>query len=863
VADSRLSVVDLPAAIEAVQRQSSAAAEPDQVSEQVLRLFMELPKSQLDFLGAAVVAAQRELSRRATDVSQQAIENRDGGPVDEPIDDAADGNFRPRYAALSTLGSAAEHSWTEEALREQNAVLQTILESTTDFVYMKDRQGRYVTINSAAAAALGKSVAEIIGRDDHAIFPPDVAREIMARERRILAEGTSESFEETIPLGDQLRHLFTAKSVCRDASGRVIGLVGITRDVTPNVRAEEALREAQRRLAITLKGADVGLWDWDLLTNEVDFSDEWKGQLGYANYEVANNYMEWQSRVHPDDLEQALARVKDAIEKTTSEYRSEFRLRHKDGSWRWILSLGSVIDGPDGKSARMLGVHVDITDRKQTEQALIAGEARYRTFVDHASDALFLQDRSGRIVDVNTQACVSLGYQREELIGMLPFQFDSDVSEQFTDSVLQRLESGETVAFDSSHRRKDGSTFPVEVRLRPFWINDERFHVGLVRDITERKRTEQALRESEARLRTLLENIDKVAVQAYEPDGTITFWNRASEIFYGYSAADALGRDIVDLLHGDATRDAERRIMAEAMRTGKTPPAEELEVLRRDGSKIAIFASRIVHPRPGKSPEFFCFDVDVTERKRAEEELAIRQSELLHASRLTTVGQMVAELSHEVAQPLSAIGNFAAASERILDAESDSNLNALREYIGAIVKQSERCASILERLRDFSRRTSVSRSDCDMSELLRDSVELIASELRSNQVSVRIQVADELPLVSVDRVQLQQVIVNLLTNARDAVRDQAPERRLILVRARTEEDTLVFEVDDHGSGISGQVAARLFDPFFTTKEHGTGIGLSICQSIVKDHGGRIEAFSNSKGGATFRVRLPLREIGNE
>lgn len=859
MADSRLSFVDLPAAIEAVQRQSSAAAEPDQVSEQVLRLFMELPKSQLDFLGAAVVAAQRELGRRATDVSQQAIENRD----DWPVDDAADGVFQPRYAALSALGSVAEHSRTEEALREQYAVLQTILESTTDFVYMKDRQGRYVTINSAAAAALGKRAADIIGRDDHAIFPPDVAREIMVRERRILAEGTSESFEETIPLGNQLRHLFTAKSVCRDASGRVIGLVGITRDVTPNVRAEEALREAQRRLAITLKGADVGLWDWDLVTNEVDFSDEWKGQLGYANYEIANNYMEWQSRVHPDDLEQALARVKDAIEKTTSEYRSEFRLRHKDGSWRWILSLGSVIDGPDGTAARMLGVHVDITDRKQTEQALIAGEARYRTFVDHASDALFLQDRNGRIVDVNTQACVSLGYQREELIGMLPFQFDSDVTQEFTESVLQRLESGETVAFDSSHRRKDGSTFPVEVRLRPFWINDERFHVGLARDITERKRTEQALRESEARLRTLLENIDKVAVQAYEPDGTITFWNRASEIFYGYSAADALGRDIVDLLHGETTRYAERRIMAEAMRTGKTPPAEELEVLRRDGSKIAIFASRIVHPRPGKSPEFFCFDVDVTERKRAEEELAIRQAELLHASRLTTVGQMVAELSHEVAQPLSAIGNFAAASERILDVESDLNLNALREYIGAIVKQSERCASILERLRDFSRRTSVSRSDCDMGELLRDSVELIASELRSNQVSVRIQLADDLPLVSVDRVQLQQVIVNLLTNARDAVRNQAPERRLILVRARTEEGTLVFDVDDHGSGISGEVAARLFDPFFTTKEHGTGIGLSICQSIVKDHGGRIEAFSNSKGGATFRVRLPLREIGNE
>ena len=287
-------------------------------------------------------------------------------------------------------------------------------------------------------------------------------------------------------------------------------------------------------------------------------------------------------------------------------------------------------------------------------------------------------------------------------------------------------------------------------------------------------------------------------------------------------------------------------------------PPKKLEVVRRDGSKIAIIASRVVHSRPGKPPEFFCFDVDVTERKRAEEELAIRQAELLHASRLTTVGQMVAELSHEVAQPLSAIGNFAAASERILDVASDPKLKTLHEYVRAIVKQNERCMTILERLRDFSRRTSASRTECDFGELLRDSVELIGNELRRNHVAVRIQLADKLPLVSGDRVQLQQVIVNLLTNARDAVRDQKPERRVVTIRALADEDAVIFEVDDLGCGISDEIAAHLFDPFFTTKEHGMGIGLSICQSIMKDHGGRIEARSKPAGGATFRVRLPLQ-----
>jgi C4-dicarboxylate-specific signal transduction histidine kinase len=224
---------------------------------------------------------------------------------------------------------------------------------------------------------------------------------------------------------------------------------------------------------------------------------------------------------------------------------------------------------------------------------------------------------------------------------------------------------------------------------------------------------------------------------------------------------------------------------------------------------------------------------------------------------------MVAELSHEVAQPLSAIGNFAAASERILDVAADPQLQTLHEYIRAIVKQSQRCVAILDRLRDFSRRTPTSRSECDIGELLRDSVDLISSELRRSHVKMRFELPKHLPTVSGDRIQLQQVIVNLLTNARDAVREQKQDRRLITIRAIAEDAAVAFDVDDLGRGLSDEIAAHLFDPFFTTKEHGMGIGLSICQSIVKDHGGRIEAFSNKQGGATFRVRLPLSATNNQ
>jgi PAS domain S-box-containing protein len=760
--------------------------------------------------------------------------------------------------SLALVCDITERKRAEEKLRESEERLELALAASRMGVWDWDIGTNAVFWSPECYDIYGNESFD--GRAEtfrHMMHPDDVAP-LGMEVQRTLHEGTINAWEfRVIGADGQVRWIANCAVVRRDEWGKAVKLIGTARDVTEQKLAKDALVEAQQRLAIILKGADVGIWDWDLATNQIIFSDEWKGQLGYADDEISNHYEEWESRVHPDDLAPALERVKRAIEQCSTDYVSEFRMRHKDGSWCWILSLGSVIAGGDGRPARMLGVHIDITDRKRAEESLQASESRYRSFVDHATDALFLQDCTGRVVDVNQQACVSLGYERDELIGMMPAEFDPELTPGYMDSMLQRLETGETVAFDSRHQRRDGSTFPVEVRLRPFWIKDQRFHIGLVRDITERKRTEQALRDSETRLRTLLENLDNVAVQAYEPDGTITFWNRASELFYGYSAAEALGRDAVALLWANHAREPERRIMAEALRTGKRPGAEEVEVVRRDGTKITVFASCVVHPRAGRQPEFFCFDVDISDRKRAEEELALRQAELLHASRLSTVGQMVAEISHEVAQPLNAIGNFAAASDRILENNVDGQMNTLHEYVRAILDQNQRCITILDRLRDFSRRAPSAHANCHIGQLLHESVKLMSLELRRNNVVVQLQQADALPPVQGDRIQLQQVIVNLLTNARDALQDQDEDRRTISIRAFAEPEAVVFEVEDAGSGLSGDATIHLFDPFFTTKRHGMGIGLSICQSIVKNHGGRIDAFSNPHGGATFRVRLPL------
>jgi len=762
---------------------------------------------------------------------------------------------------LGTARDVTDQKRSEDALRQSTLLLENVVENIPLAVFVKDPQDefRIRLWNKAAETIFGIPREEMIGHNSYDYWPKELADSYLAVDQAVMREGRMQvvAEEQSTKRSGESIFVHTRKLPLCDRDGKPTLLLAICEDISARKRSEEALKEAQRRLAFTLRGADVGLWDWDLATNEVIFSEQWKSQLGFRDEEIRNQHSEWETRVHPDDLTIAQASVENAVRRRTPEYRSEFRMRHRDGTWRWILSRGSVIDDANGNPARMLGIHIDITDRKRAEQALQESESRYRTFVDHATDALFLQDHEGRVLDVNEQACVSLGYARDEIIGKMPFEFDPDVTAEWIAATVKQLDAGEVIAFDSRHQRKDGSTFPVEIRLRPFWVNNQRFHVALVRDITERKRSEQALRESETRLRTLLENLDKVAVQAYEADGTITFWNRASELFYGYSAEQALGRDLVELLHAEHTRELERKIMADSMRTGQPSDSEEVEVVRRDGAKMTVFVSRVVHPRTGRPPEFFCFDVDITDRKRAEEQLALRQTELLHASRLSTVGQMVAEISHEVAQPLNAIGNFAAASEKILEAGVNGQMSTLQDYIRAILDQNQRCVTILGRLRDFSRRAPATHTDCDLQLLLYESYDLMSFDLRRSRVRVLFDLPGNLPAIRGDRIQLQQLIVNLLTNARDALLDQPDSRRTIAIRAVAESDSVVFEVEDAGTGFSAEAQIHLFDPFFTTKRHGMGIGLSICQSIAKEHGGRIDASSNAKGGATLRVRLPI------
>lgn len=293
-------------------------------------------------------------------------------------------------------------------------------------------------------------------------------------------------------------------------------------------KRETNLRESQMRLGLTIKASNVGLWDWDLRTNMVYFSREWKRQIGYEDHEISDNFTEWQSRVHPDDLKRTLSTIKAYLKDPWPNYEVEFRFRHKDGSYRWILTQASLLMDDEGKPYRMLGSHVDITERKKGEETLRKSEEKYRNLIDTMSEGLGVQDKNGLITFMNKRGCEMLGYELGELIGKsINYVFDEE-NQKIIQKQMARRHKGERQSYEVSWLRKDGGKIDTIISPQPYFDGEGNFEasVAVFTDITERKRAEEALRRSETFLDSIIEH-SPYAMWISDDNGTLIRLNKA------------------------------------------------------------------------------------------------------------------------------------------------------------------------------------------------------------------------------------------------------------------------------------------------------------------------------------------------
>ena len=371
-------------------------------------------------------------------------------------------------------------------------------------------------------------------------------------------------------------------------------------------------------------------------------------------------------------------------------------------------------------------------------------------------------------------------------------------------------------------------------------------------------RSTRDLREREAHVQSILDTVPDAMIVINEK-GLMQSFSAAAERLFGWSGAEVLGKN-VDMLMPSPYRQAHDGYLARYLSTGERRIIGIGRVVvgqRRDGStfpmELAVGEMRVANRR------FFTgFVRDLTERQQTEARLQELQSELVHVSRLTAMGEMASALAHELNQPLSAIANYLRGSKRLLDRGDPKDLPRLSEALDKAADQALRAGDVIHRLRDFIGRGEIERRVESISKLIEEASALALVGAKELGVRVTMQFDTAADAVLADRVQIQQVVINLLRNAIDAMRGLKKAELKVRVAATDDGFTLV-SVSDTGSGLSDEVRERLFEPFMTTKKEGMGVGLSICRTIVEAHGGSIWAENNEAGGATFSFTLPLAE----
>lgn len=415
------------------------------------------------------------------------------------------------------------------------------------------------------------------------------------------------------------------------------------------------------------------------------------------------------------------------------------------------------------------------------------------------------------------------------------------------------------VGLDISFKVAGGSKGGQWIRARAGLIKDKagvpRHLSGIFLDIAEEKQIEEALRAQENHLRSILDTVPDAMI-VIDGQGTIQLFSSAAERLFGYAEREAVGFNVRELMpEPDRSRHDGYLARYQSTREPRIIGIGRIVTgKRRDGTTFPMHLS-VGEMQSGGKSYFTGFVRDLTEHQQTQARLQQLQSELVHVSRLTAMGEMASALAHELNQPLAAISNYMKGSRRLLAGSTDPNAAKIESAMDRAAEQALRAGQIIRRLREFVSRGESEKRVESLAKLIEEAGALGLAGAREQNVQLRFNLNPDADLVLADRVQIQQVLVNLFRNALEAMA-QSSRRELIASNTKVADDMIEVTVSDTGSGFQDDVMPNLFQTFFTTKETGMGVGLSISRSIVEAHGGRMWAESNAAGGATFRFTLP-------